>query len=76
MHHNMLLESYRNVHACRDVTEVGLPPSIVPLEHPHHPWIRCSTFALIPKDLGGFCYVEDIQGRRYAGIQCFDHPAC
>ena len=54
-----------SLRARRDVTRVGLPPSMVPLEHPCHPWIRCSTFALIPKDLGGFCYVEDIQGRRY-----------
>lgn len=57
------------MHACRDLSGVGLPKSMVPLEHPRHPWIRCSTFALIPKDLGGFCYVEDIQGRRCVRIQ-------
>ena len=44
---------------------MALPNSVVPLQHPSHPWIRCSTFALVPKDLGGFCYVEDAQGRRY-----------
>lgn len=52
------------VYPCRDLDTVDLPVSLVPLEHPRHPWIRCSTFALVPKDLGGFCYVEDFQGRR------------
>ena len=70
VHKTTVLSIEVGMHACRDVSGVGLPPSMVPLEHPRHPWIRCSTFALIPKDLGGFCYVEDIQGRRCVRIQC------
>ena len=52
----------------RDLNRPELPRSIVPLQHPSHPWIRCSTFALVPKDLGGFCYVENVQGNRYSRL--------